>query len=413
MVLRASVVVVSHGRPRALRRCLMALRLQDHPAMELVVVADVAGRGVVAGLDLAQTVKTVPFDSANISAARNLGIAAAAGDVVAFVDDDAIAEPGWLSQLAGAFADERVAAATGYVRGRNGIGFQHRASWVDPLGQTYPLDVDHRALNLHRGEPGAAVKTEGTNMAFRREVLAAMGGFDPAFRFYMDETDLNMRLANAGQITAVVPWAEVQHGFAASSRRRADRVPLDLREIGASTAVYLRKHAPDDRHALVLEALRRAQRRRLLRLMVDGGVEPWQVGMLLGGLERGIGDGLTRALAPLAPIAAPERPFLPFSPAGPRPARVLAGWSWARRRLARRARAEAQAGAVVTLFRFSPGTLYHRMRFHDDGYWEQSGGLWGRSRRDQPLIRAWRFRDRLQAEMVRIAPVRPVDGFDG
>jgi len=60
-------------------------------------------------------------------------------------------------------------------------------------------------------------------MAVRRSVLADLGGFDPRFRFYLDETDLNLRLAARGLYTALVPLAQVHHGFHASARRRKDR----------------------------------------------------------------------------------------------------------------------------------------------------------------------------------------------
>jgi len=408
-----SVVVVSRGRPAELRRCLAALRLQDHPALEIAVVADAAGRAALAGGTLASRAKLVAFDEPNISAARNLGIAAAAGELVAFVDDDAVPEPTWAGRLAAAFDDPRVEAATGFVRGRNGISWQHRARWIDAAGRERDLAVEADAVSLHQGAPGSAVKTEGTNMAFRRETLAAMGGFDPAFRFYLDETDLNMRLAALELVTAVVPQAEVQHGVAASERRRADRTPLSLREIGASTAVFLRKHGARAEPSAALEALVRAQRTRLLRLMVEGRIEPRDVGRLLAGLEAGIEEGLARPVEPLLPIGPPRDGFLALPEAGPRPARVLAGWAWQHRRLMRAARAHAEAGAVVTVLRFGPTPAFHRMRFADEGVWVQSGGLWGRSLRHQPLIAPWRLRARLRAELARIAPVRPVDTLLG
>ena len=55
---------------------------------------------------------------------------------------------------------------------------------------------------------------------------------------------MNLRLAPLG-LTAVVPEAQVHHGYLASARRRPDRVPLSLHEIAASTAVFLRRHVPD------------------------------------------------------------------------------------------------------------------------------------------------------------------------
>ncbi|WP_114966568.1 glycosyltransferase family 2 protein [Alkalilacustris brevis] len=410
----ASLIIVSRGRSAELRRCLRAVAQLDHPFFELVVVADAEGRAALVSLGLADAVKTVPFEWANISRARNAGIAAAAGEIVAFIDDDAVPEPTWLSRLATAFTDERVAAATGFVRGRNGISFQHRAGWADALGRTMPLEADPHAISLHQGRAGVAVKTEGTNMAFRRAMLARMGGFDPAFHFYLDETDLNMRQAAEEQITAIVPTAQVHHGFAASSRRRADRVPLDLFEIGASTAVFLRKHAPPARHDMVLAALARDQRRRALEHMVAGRLEPRDVKRLLESLAAGVADGQQRQIARLPPIGDPQAPFRLFAPAhGPRPGRILAGWTWQGRKLRRAARRHLAAGAVVTVFRFSPTTLFHHMIFHPDGYWLQTGGLWGRSERSQPLLRACGFARRLRAETARIAPYRPVDSMIG
>lgn len=411
--LPTSLIVVSRGRPEPLRRCLTAVRQLDHPMMELVVVADAPGRAVLRAMGLAGQAKLVPFDDANISAARNRGIAAAAGEVAAFLDDDAVPEPTWLRRLAAAFEDPRVEAATGFVRGRNGISFQHRAGWVDRMARTRPLEVDPAVPSLHQGAPGSAVKTEGTNMAFRRETLASLGGFDPAFRFFLDETDLNMRLAALEFVVAVVPRAEVHHGFAASERRSGDRVPLDLREIGASTAVFLRKHAPDIDPAPRLAALRVDERKRLIRHMVSGALEPGDVGRLMAGLEAGITAGLAREIHRLLPIGGPDAPFLPLPGTGPRPGRVLAGWAWQRRRLARMAEAKAAAGAVVTVLRFSPGGRYHRVEYRPGGYWLQVGGLWGRSERDQPLLWPWRFATRLRAEISRAAPCRPIDSLLG
>lgn len=279
--LTVSVVIVSRDRPEALRRCLLGLSQQFFHPFEVVVVADPAGMEAVANLPPAEAAKRVPFDEPNISAARNLGIAAAAGEIVAFIDDDAVPEPTWLQYLTAPFARPEVDAAGGFVRGRNGISWQSRASWVDRAGQPHPLDVPQEAVALLPGSPQRAIKTEGTNMAFRRAWLAENGGFDPRYRFFLDETDVNMRLAATGAMTALVPLAQVHHGFAASARRTADRVPRDLTEIGASWAIFLSRYCPEpDRDEAWAEA-RAKERRRLLQHMVDGSLEPGDVKRLL------------------------------------------------------------------------------------------------------------------------------------
>lgn len=398
---RTSVIVVSRHRPDALARLLTALGQLDHPDFEVIVVADPAGIAVCAG----RPVKTVAFDAANISAARNAGLAQAAAPIVAFIDDDAVPEPTWLTRLTAPFADPRVVAAGGFVRGRNGISFQWKASWTDVWGYHHPLEVDETAPSLHI--PGArVVRTEGTNSAFRRDVLLRLGGFDPAFRFYLDETDLNMRLAAEGGLTAIVPEAQVHHGFAASARRSVDRAPTDLSEIGASSMLFWRKYAPGGPDFTEARArLLAAQRARLLGYMVGGGLEPQEIAGLLRSLEAGLAEGAARPLTPLAPIAPSGAAFLPF-PAGPRPCRTIAGrvWqAWRRRPAAARA---AARGEIVTLLLFGPSVRRHRLWFHPDGYWEQNGGLWGRAEREEPRFQPVSFAARVARERARVARFR-------
>lgn len=407
--LTVSVVIVSRERPAALRRCLLGVAQLFYHPFEVVVVADAAGRAALRGLPEAAHIKLVAFDEANISAARNAGIAASAGEVVAFIDDDSVPEPTWLTYLAAPFADPAVAAAGGFVRGRNGISFQSMAATVDGAGQETPLDLDPERITLLTARPDRAIKTEGTNMAVRRSVLAAVGGFDPRYRFFLDETDLNLRLAERGAVTALVPLAQVHHGFAESARRRADRAPRDLREIGASWAVFLARHCPAEGAAAAWAAAQAEQRARALRHMVAGRLEPRDVTRLLAGLRAGHAEGIRRQPQPLPQLPGPEAPFRPVPHRTDARAVLLTGRSWSRRRLRAAARAERAAGNSVTLFRFSPTALYHRVRFSGDGIWEQTGGLFGRSGRNQPLIRLWPFAARVRAEAARQRKLR---GFD-
>lgn len=410
--LPVSVIVVSRGRPGLLARCLTGLGQMYYPAFEIVVVADEGGIDAVAEMGWQARIKTVAFGEANISAARNAGIAAAAGEVVAFIDDDAVAEPTWLDHLATPFADSEVVAAGGYVRGRNGISYQYRAALVGWTGEEVALEVVGEAPRIVAPPPGHAVKTMGTNCAFRRHNVSLMGGLDPAFRFFHDETDLNMRLAGAGGRTAVVPLAQVHHGYAASDRRASDRAPRSLREIGASSMVFLRKHAPEQDWPGALERLRAEQRRRLLVHMVRGGLEPRDVGRLLEGLEEGIAEGRRRALDPLLPLVGSGAPFLPFARASRSCRSVcLAGRSWSRRRLRARALDAVRAGDVASVFRFSPTALYHDVRFVRDGYWLQRGGLFGRAERSEPVFRFVSFRNRVAQEWARVAKLRQKADF--
>lgn len=401
-----SVVIVSRGRPDALQRCLLGVSQLSYDPFEVVVVADPQGCNAVKTMPQSADLKLIEYDEANISAARNLGIAAAAGEVVAFIDDDSVPEPSWLEFLTAPFADSEVMAAGGFVRGRNGISWQSRANLLDRRGRNSPVDLDPNEATILTPTPDRAIKTEGTNMAVRRGCLAELGGFDPSYRFFLDETDLNIRLADLGYATAIVPRAEVHHGFQASAARRADRVPKDLFEIGASWAVFLAKFCPDEQRELAWNDVQAEQRKRALLHLVHGGLEPRDVGRLMSRLIKGYQDGLGRPANPMPKLPLAPEAFRRFPTRGKSQPILLTGRVWKRRNLRHRAKHHVAGGKVVTVLRFSPTAMFHRVVFRSDGYWEQFGGIFGKSDRSQALFTFWSFRDRVQAEIDRVCAVR-------
>lgn len=403
---RVSIVIVSRQRPAALSLCLAAVARLTYPAYEVIVVADQSGLRAVKDLPFAESIKSVAFEEPNIAAARNRGIAQAAGQVIAFIDDDAVPEPRWLDHLVMPFVDPSVAAAGGFVLGRNGISYQWRGRVVDHAGTTRDVALNPRNPTILTPPTGWAVKTEGTNMAIRRDVLAQMGGFDPAFHFYMDETDVNMRLAAAGHATAIVPLAQVHHGYAASPRRRQDRTVRDLRQIAASTVVFLRKHCPSAQHDVTLAAALSEQRKRLLSQMMTGQQEPGDIRRLLRGWSDGLVEGRTRELT--VPMAMPEAQtgFLPFQSLFSSGHHIIQGYLTQARALREQAIRSAEQGKTVSLFLLSRTALYHRVRFHPAGYWEQTGGLFGRSDRSGALFRFSRLSSRVAREIERIGAAR-------
>lgn len=400
-----SVVVVSRDRPTALTRCLTGLSQLQYSKFEIVVVADPAGCAAIRNGAFADDLKLVEFDRPNISEARNLGISHAAGDIVAFIDDDAVPEPSWLHQLMAPSERPHVAAMGGFVRGRNGISWQWQARMVDRMGAAQPLEVSPNRATVLTPKGKRATRTEGTNMAVRRDVLVALDGFDPGFAFYLDETDLNLRLAHAGYATAIVPMAEVHHGFAASPRRRQDRVPRDLFDIGSSWAVFQRKHVPEGQRRDHWRMIREQERVRALVHMVAGRLLPRDVRYLLARLDQGYGQGLMRQRGGAQVSSSPVSAFKPF-PGKKRASVVLAGRSWQRDSLRAEAAERVQRGEIVTLFLFSPTTLRHHLRFDPAGFWEQRGGLFGRSIRNSPVFRMFSFSERIAAETRRIGKQR-------
>jgi glycosyltransferase involved in cell wall biosynthesis len=92
------------------------------------------------GLPFADRIKTVLQAEPNLSQARNDGIAHAAGDIVAFLDDDAVPEPTWAAPRGGLCRSAGLAAVTGPVLGRNGISLQWGPVAVDRQGRDIALD---------------------------------------------------------------------------------------------------------------------------------------------------------------------------------------------------------------------------------------------------------------------------------
>ena len=388
-----SVVIVNNGRREELALALKGLEYQRYRSFELIVVTDLPPE---ARPDCRLEVRWIGYAERNISVARNLGIQAARGEIVAFIDDDAVPEFGWLAQLIPAFEDPAVGAAGGYVRGRNGVGFQWSCIEFDVLGADHACRMPDDAPRVFAPRPDRFVKTVGTNCAFRRAALAEIGGFDEAYRFFLDEADVNLRLSLSGWSTAIVPLAEVHHGFAAGPYRSAQRVPTSLFELGASLAHFLACHAPESQRAARLEAFRTEQHERLIRHFMLGRLSGRAVRELLRTVEEGFAEGRRRSASP-ARIDPPAEPFVPVTPVASGRGTVCLDRA--------DARAAAARGDEVTLLSPEPGFRPLVVRFTPGGYFLHRFGLLGRAERDRPRPLVSRHR-RLERELARIAPQR-------
>lgn len=403
MSVAVSVVVVSRDRPDALYLCVLGLSQLQYSDFEIVVVAD--AKGLAAIEIFREQVKIVQFDEANISAARNMGISQSAGKIVAFIDDDAVPEPTWLTYLMAPFATKDVGAVGGFVLGRNGISFQWKARVIGPDGFTFSVDVDEIKATILTPPLGYAVKTEGTNMAVRRNVLIDLGGFDPAYHFYLDETDLNVRLAASNYRTAIAPLAQVHHGFAQSIRRRGDRVPSDLFDIGASWAVFQKKFVSEADRKTHWTSIVRTERKRLIEFLLSGGLEPGAVKKLMTRLKDGYQAGQSRKCMVYYVTKLIPPPFKPF-PFKLRSNVFISGRSLAANDLQLMACDQVRNGRIVTLLTLSPTAFFHSVQFYRDGYWKQTGGLFGKSNRGQSVFKIWSKQRRSVFEEKRTASVR-------
>jgi O-antigen biosynthesis protein len=141
--------------------------------------------------------------------------------------------------------------------------------------------------------------------------------------------------------------------------------------------------------------------------MVAGRIEPRDVDRLMATLDAGIAEGLSRQLSELTPLVATSEPFLTLRGTGPRPNLILAGRSWQGRRLRQSAISAVGGGNLVTVLRLSPTTLFHKVRFMPQGYWLQTGGIFGKSDRSGRVFTLTSFNGRRVMEERRIWRTRP------
>ncbi len=240
-----SVIVSTLDRAPWLDRALTGLALQRHPAFEVIVVAGPCRDETAQMLEKhAGRIRIARCGLANLSASRNEGLRLARGDIAAFLDDDAVPEPDWLEQLMAPYADPRVGGVGGYIRDHTGRTHQCKVIVADRFGGSQRVGGLRRA---RLDPPGLGVERylslTGTNSSFRRSALIGIGGFDEAYAYFLDETDVCLRLAEAGWRLTVVPDAEVHHAYAPSAQRSADHTPLSLAACVRSTAYFAWRNA--------------------------------------------------------------------------------------------------------------------------------------------------------------------------
>lgn len=202
-----SVIVPTRNRIDQLTECLGSLAAQDYPAdrYEVVIVDDGGEQPAQQAADRFSdrlTLRIISCQHGGPGLARNAGIRAAAGEYVAFTDDDCIATTGWLSAYADALEEHPAALLSGPIR--NGLDGNIYAATSQVL-----VDYLYRYYNR---EPGRARFLTSNNLAASRDRLLEVGGFDPIFvRAAGEDRELSSRWAHLGRPAWVVPDAIIVH----------------------------------------------------------------------------------------------------------------------------------------------------------------------------------------------------------
>lgn len=184
---KVSVVVASYNGARTLDTCLRSLTRLNYPDYEVILVDDGSTDSTQEIAGRYPSIRNIRQTNHGLSAARNAGIKAATGEIVAFTDSDCRADEDWLHYLVGDL-----------IRGNfTGIGGHNflppedsavaAAVLVSPGGPAHVMLTDEEAEHI-----------PGCNMAFYKWALDEIRGFDPLFRKAGDDVDVCWRLQERG-----------------------------------------------------------------------------------------------------------------------------------------------------------------------------------------------------------------------
>ena len=225
---KVSVIVASFNGDRTLKACLDSLERLNYPDYEIILVDDGSTDTTPQIAQAYPTVRQVRHPAnLGLGVARNSGIAAATGEIVAFTDADCRADEDWLYYLVGDLLNSDFAG----IGGPNFLPPEDSpvsaAVMVSPGGPAHVMLTERQAEHI-----------PGCNMAFYKWALVEAGGFDPVFRQAGDDVDLCWRLQQARYEIGFSPAAFVWH-----YRRSTVRDYLkQQRGYGEAEALLVRKH---------------------------------------------------------------------------------------------------------------------------------------------------------------------------
>jgi len=210
-----SVVIVTHNHREAVREALPAIVAQLEEGDELVVVDNDSSDGTPAAVSELAPHSIVIEAGANLGfgGGCNRGASIASGELLCFVNPDAVPAPGFREGIERPLADGRgwgawqglvTTEAGSVVNTRGGAVHFTGIAWAGGMGEPVPAD------GVVSAEPGFV---SGACLAIPRATFERIGGFAERFFLYHEDVDLSLRLRLAGQRLGVEPSARVEHAY--------------------------------------------------------------------------------------------------------------------------------------------------------------------------------------------------------
>ena len=244
---RVSVIVNTLNRARHLRALLQELEKQTYPYFEIVVVNGPSTDKTKEILQPYQDrIKIVDCSEANLSLSRNIGIENATGDYVAFIDDDALpCNENWLENFIYFLiyhSDKKIGTVGGPVRHKNTDHYEFKNGASSDYGfQIFrEEELKNHVLDGKRWVQGIP----GGNNIVLKKALYEINGFDERFVYYLDETDVCIRLARRGYIIINNPINYIRH-FKAFGNLRKSAYDIRWDIIARSDIFYSLKNGYD------------------------------------------------------------------------------------------------------------------------------------------------------------------------
>ena len=223
-----SVIVCSYNGASTLRGCLESLQKLDYPNYEVILVDDGSTDSTPEiAAEFAEKIRVIRQMNQGLSRARNVGMEASRGEIIAYTDSDCMADPRWLYFLVRRMLSADYAAAGGPNLSPPARSHSEAIVAAAPGGPNHVLLTDVDAEHV-----------PGCNMAFWKWALTEIGGFDPIFRKAGDDVDVCWKLLQRGHrigfATAAFVWHHRRFTFKAFFKQQAG--------YGEAEAILRQKH---------------------------------------------------------------------------------------------------------------------------------------------------------------------------
>jgi glycosyltransferase involved in cell wall biosynthesis/GT2 family glycosyltransferase len=309
-----SVVVCSVDRAKWLAKSLLALQRQrtSFEYEVIVVLGPTTDESEKIILEF-PNVNLYKFEERNLSEARNIGIKLSKGGVVAFLDDDAVPDFEWLANLCNPILLQEVSVTCGRTLVYGTTEVQANPVAMNSFLQTRPIPLNFEKISVGADEFPSFL---GANFAVSKNALEEINGFDHEFRWFLDETDLAIRLHGAGYSFRYTEKAVVNHAQAESQIRSSARIYSNYSFNFNSLGYFIGKHAfpnyglTNSLNCLsnhVSQSIEGIRSAKLAGLYSELAAENYQE-QVQGSVVKGFLKGISPKLQPLglSSLAAPE-----------------------------------------------------------------------------------------------------------